>query len=59
MPIHTIHIHSRYYLQVVTSRQVYVCNGVRISRATSAAHDPRYTIFFVPVTSSPESPPIT
>jgi hypothetical protein len=59
MPIHTIHNHSRCYQQVVTSRQVSVCNGVRISHATSVAHDSRYALFFVPVTSSPKTPPIT
>jgi len=52
MPIHTIHIYSSCYLQVVTSRQVSVCNGARIcfsriTHATSAAHDHRYTLFLV------------
>jgi len=38
MPIHTIHIYSSCYLQVVTSRQVSVCNGERISDASHLLH---------------------
>jgi hypothetical protein len=38
MPIHTIHIYSSCYLQVVISRQVSVCNGVRISHESHLLH---------------------